>query len=92
MLTSPKIERKVVIQEVCDTTQMMIHYKECINSTLDGDDSLEMIKYYKEECKKESKFIYCKKVRGVQYYKDGEKYKFIPCVEVEKSIDKKLCN
>ena len=39
---SSKIDRKIIYKEVCDTTQMMIHYKDCIKSTLDGTESKDM--------------------------------------------------
>lgn len=59
-----KPAKEVKTETVCDTAKMRVWYEDCmgmlkINST---SDSAKIMNYYRNDCMKEAKMIYCKEV------------------------------
>jgi hypothetical protein len=78
---------------VCDTSKYEEYYTLCRQSYgIDTSKSETYKRHYSDECRKEAKQKFCKKVKGLAYYKNDELLNFIPCDSIKKNKLKKICN
>jgi len=84
-------ETKIETMTICDSSKMESFYSECYKSYgIDTVNSSTYKKYYTDECRKTAKEKFCKNMKGVGFYKNGVRIKFIPCDSIVINENKKI--
>ncbi len=87
--------KNIKMVEVYDTTKMEEWYNDCIKDIKvtipETYASVKIAEWIREKCKTQAKGIWSKMIKVVEYKKNGEVIKLIPCSEVIKKSDIKLC-
>lgn len=86
--TTEHTDKEIVNIEICDTVEMDMYYRRCMNDPVLKDMHSKEQRFYAKQCAKDAKKEHCKMTKCIRY-KDGTT---IPCDKAKKRSDIKLCN